>query len=201
MKRVLAGLSLTLLATVTGCGNAAPTASPDSTASSPTATTTAGAPSPTATSQEPSPRVAPATGPLIDGVVVSFHVPPGWTKSPGVVKWQHAALNARLAANVDLTEQPWSHGGPSPQMFDEIVSVTKADADSDTHWRRLPDLTIAGLPFFHLRAHPMGDLAEQYGTIVKQREVVFEFSWLADSSTPAQQRRLTDQMLASVTLK
>lgn len=205
MHRSIAGICVSLAVLAAGCGSNTPTVSSNgsstvSPAASSSAATGVASPTTTATS---APSVAPASGPLVNGVQVTFHIPQGWKQTSGEVSWERRFEDVRLEGSGQLLEMWWpsKFAEASPQALNDLVADAKDRATSDTHWRRMSNLTIAGLPFYHLHARPLGDVAEEYGTMLHHRQLVFSFSWLAGGSTPAQQRRLTAQILASVALK
>lgn len=216
MNRSTAVLCLTLTAltalataTVTGCGSGGHATPRDPVVSSPassvssSASTSGDAGSASLPSTGATPSVMAASGPVIDGVQVSFHVPPGWKQTPGEVRWEHRFGDDTLGASGELTEQLWPSDSAeaTPAALDQMVAATKDAASADTHWRRLPDVTVAGLPFYHLVATGGGEVEEQYGSLLRHHEVVFDLTWLTDSSTASQRRTLTAQILASVAVK
>lgn len=207
MHRSIAGICVGLAVLVAGCGSnapgSAPVSDPSSSSGSQSSAPAGGASPSPATTPSSAPGVAPASGPLVTGVQVTFHIPQGWKQTPGEVSWERRFENVRLEGSGQLLEMTWpsKFAEASPRALNELVGDAKDRATSDTHWHRLPNLTIAGLPFYHLRARPLGDAAEEYGTMLHHRQLVFSFYWLAGGSTPAQQRKLTAQVLASVRLR
>lgn len=204
MNRMIGMLSLAVALAVAGCGGKSSSDAPDtsspSASASPAPSDSGEAPaetSPTATT----PSVSPASGPLIDGIQVSFHVPTGWQEDKGDPTSYRAFSCDRLAVSGELFETFSNNRWPNanPKSLDiEVASLIKSSSE---HWHRLPNVTIAGLTFYHVVAPSDGGFSERYGSLLNKRNIDFDITWITVRTTPAQRRQLTDQILASLTVK
>lgn len=199
MNKLAAALCVLLGGSAVGCGSNAPATAPDSPESSASTHTSSLPP----TSPAPTPSVEPASGTLIDGIQVTFHLPQGWRQDPAEKSWQRSFSGEQVGGIGNLFESFSNNTWPNanPQSLAEEVKRTRRFDLTPKHWRRLPDLTIAGLPAYHLVATSRNLTEERYGTLLNKRNIVFDLNWLTVASTPTQRRRLTDQILASVQVK
>jgi hypothetical protein len=190
---VVAGLVLTLA----GCADDDPepdsgkSASPSVSASGPSATASSASPSEAAT-----PTVPAATGPLLKMPNATINAPNGWTKSSHIADFITEANPPRGHTSLGLASLQYV--GPTAPLDVLAKSAIKTYSE-DRRLKRLPDVEIAGVPFYHVGGKPSSyNYIDHFGVRYQgyDTDVHFDFD---KTVSAAEREKIIAESLASFT--
>lgn len=166
---------------------------------SPTPSTAPSSPSPSSTASDPgggetstAPEPTPADGPLVEADAYAFRVPRGY-RVDGDVSFSVNADDPETLSSIHLG----ALSGAPDQSLDDLVRRSRQIVLWSGRPRRLPDVVIDGVAFYHLvgRQDPVAGV-EEFGTVHDGSDVRLSF---ALRLPPAQRRDVIDSVLATFT--
>lgn len=193
---LLVGLTSVVLATA-GCSGDDGTTERPRPSTSPPASAAATSPSTAAAPPEPTSTVAPATGRLIKGSLVSLYAP---AEFPGpFTRSQYGGIMAG-DTGYSLTLQD----DETTSIYEDVDSLAKLSQETSLYEKpleRQPDTTIAGLPAYHLAGPDatFDNVAEEWGLRTEGHTVQITLGTPTDLPQ-AERDALAASILASVTI-
>jgi hypothetical protein len=197
-QRVIAAAAVIgLLLTLVGCTD--DDSEPDS-GKSPSASTSASAPSESPSSASPSADATPtapaATGPQLKMPNATINAPKGWAQERNVGDFLTVARPPQ--GFTALTLGSLEYVGPTGALGALAQAAIKTYSE-EGQLKRLPDVEIAGVTFFHVAGKPRSDnYVDHFGARYEgyDTDVQFDFD---KTFTAAERERIVAESLASFT--
>jgi hypothetical protein len=194
-RAVAAAAAASLVLALAGCNGDDPKAEPDPTPSS----SSTASPSTTAEASptgDASPTVAPATGPLLKMPNATINAPQGYKPRPGLVSTNTEANPPEGVGAVRLSALPTV--GPELPLD---VQAKNAVGVGDGKLKRLPDVEIAGVTFYHLagslRSYSNIDV---YGVDHDGYQTGIQFEFMKDVPDAERQQTIAEGLASFVWL-
>lgn len=194
VRAALAAVVLALGASGCGGGDSTPAADSAQPTSGSSADPSGEAATASTPSASPTPSVEPATGQLIETEYVSLRGMPEWTSyydDLGIIRLSSEQSSGRDAVSI-------SHWGAGIRA--NLRERARMEIEGKSQGRVLQPVELAGHRWFHVTYRDAGSVTHAFGTDGRPLAVTIRIAQLP-RRPEAEQQRIVDSILATVTLK